>query len=387
MSQHNVLLGESEPIRTLRSEIEHAARTEAKVLLLGETGAGKEVAARLIHEKGERHCRPFVAVNCSGIAETLLESELFGHVRGSFTDAYRDKPGLVQAAEGGTLFLDELGEMSLRMQAVLLRFAETGEIQRVGSDRAEACAHVRLIAATNRDLRTQIANGLFREDLYYRLNVVEIVIPPLRERVADIPLLLHHFLRLASELYRLPCPRISSAAQRVLDRYSWPGNVRELKNLAERLVVKVLTGPVIPDALPAEMLAMMPACEARKVADAEASSLSAANAADDLWRRVTAGDSFWTIADMYRAREVTRTDLRALVHRGLEETQGNYRRLLALFHLPEDDYKRFHSFLRQHQCKLPFLPYRVAKRPVVYNDARAISADRTRIARSHAKHA
>src|ERR1700752_682475 len=162
-----LLLGESAAILSLRREIEAAARTDAKVLVLGETGSGKEVVARLIHEHSARSSRAFVAVNCSGIPETLLESELFGHVRGSFTGAYRDKPGLVRQADHGTLFLDELGEMSLRMQDVLLRFAETGEIQPIGSDSVTGRTDVRLFTATNRDLRKQIEGGLFREDLYY----------------------------------------------------------------------------------------------------------------------------------------------------------------------------------------------------------------------------
>src|SRR4029453_6809451 len=181
---------------------EPAAATDPKVLVLGETGSGKEVVARLIHEHSTRAARGFVAVNCSGIPETLLESELFGHTRGSFTGAYRDKPGLVRQADRGTLFLDELGEMSLRMQAVLLRFAETGEIQAVGSDQPGGRAEVRLITPTTRDLRAQIEAGAFREDLYYRLNVIQIQVPPLRERGNDVMLLLRHYLRRAAETHR-----------------------------------------------------------------------------------------------------------------------------------------------------------------------------------------
>ena len=181
-----LLLGESPAIVSLRREIEAAARTDAKVLVLGETGSGKEVVARLIHEHSSRSARAFVAVNCSGIPETLLESELFGHTRGSFTGAYRDKPGLVRQADRGTLFLDELGEMSLRMQAVLLRFAETGEIQTIGVDGVTGRSDVRLITATNRNLRERIEAGVFREDLYFRLNIIQIHVPPLRERAEDV---------------------------------------------------------------------------------------------------------------------------------------------------------------------------------------------------------
>src|SRR6185312_18168 len=207
-----VLLGDSAAIVSLRREIEAAARTDAKVLVLGETGAGKEVVARLIHEQSARASRSFVAVNCSGIPETLLESELFGHTRGSFTGAYRDKPGLVRQADRGTLFLDELGEMSLRMQAVLLRFAETGEIQTIGVDGVTGRSDVRLVTATNRNLRERIEAGVFREDLYFRLNIIQIHVPSLRERPDDVMLLLRHYLRRASETHRLHCPELTMDA-------------------------------------------------------------------------------------------------------------------------------------------------------------------------------
>ena len=211
-----LLLGESAAITSLRREIEAAARTDAKVLVLGETGSGKEVVARLIHDHSSRSSRAFVAVNCSGIPETLLESELFGHTRGSFTGAYRDKPGLVRQADRGTLFLDELGEMSLRMQAVLLRFAETGEIQTIGVDGVTGRSDVRLITATNRNLRERIDAGVFREDLYFRLNIIQIHVPALRERPEDVMLLLRHYLRKASETHRLHCPELTPEAEQML---------------------------------------------------------------------------------------------------------------------------------------------------------------------------
>ncbi len=247
------LVGQSPALTALREQIVSAARTQAKVLILGETGTGKEVVARLIHQGSIRRVRPFVAVNCSGIPETLLESELFGHVRGSFTGAYRDKPGLVRLADGGSLFLDELGEMSLRMQAVLLRFAETGEVQPVGANGPVAHTDVRLITATNRDLTARIVSKDFREDLYYRLNVIQIRIPPLRERSEDVGLLLQHFFMRASEAHRLPTPVLTPAAEALLVQYPWPGNVRELKNVTERLVVRAQKGAVGPEDLPEEI--------------------------------------------------------------------------------------------------------------------------------------
>src|SRR5688572_28175641 len=220
-----LLLGESAAITVVREAIASAARTQAKVLITGETGVGKEVVARLVHQQGPRATRAFVAVNCSGIPETLLESELFGHTRGSFTGAYRDKSGLIRQAERGTLFLDELGEMSLRMQAVLLRFTETGEIQPVGADATVGRADVRLITATNRNLRARIAAGEFREDLYYRLNVIQILIPPLRDRGDDILLLLDHYLGHAAQAHGLRHPQLSPDAAQLLLAYAWPGNV------------------------------------------------------------------------------------------------------------------------------------------------------------------
>src|SRR5580765_5658093 len=190
---NNKLVGASSALCELEQEIECAARSDAKILITGESGVGKDIVARLIHQRSRRQ-GPFVTINCAGVPDSLLESELFGHVRGSFTGAYRDKPGLAQMADNGTLFLDELGEMSLRMQALLLRFVESGEIQRVGSDRIDGRVNVRIVAATNRNLSERIAAGEFREDLYYRLNVIRLTIPPLRERGADVAILLQHYL-------------------------------------------------------------------------------------------------------------------------------------------------------------------------------------------------
>src|SRR5947208_10498200 len=203
-----LFVGTTPGSQALLEDIQSAARTHAKVLILGETGVGKELVAQLIHARSTRRLQPFVAVNCSGIPETLLESELFGHVRGSFTGAYRDKPGLARQADSGTLFLDELGEMSLRMQAVLLRFAETGEIQPIGADRSTERTDVRLIGATNRDLKARVAAQEFREDLFYRLNVIQICVPPLRERRDDIPALLDHFIERASLQHRMAAPML-----------------------------------------------------------------------------------------------------------------------------------------------------------------------------------
>src|SRR4249920_19918 len=174
------LIGNSQVIVDLKQEIDRVARSDAKVLISGESGSGKEVVARAIHAQSDRADRPFVPVNCAGIPETLLESELFGHMKGSFTGAYRDKPGKLELADAGTVFLDEIGEMTLRMQGLLLRFLETGELQRVGADGSRH-VNVRLIGATNRNLKDMVSQGTFREDLYYRLNVIKVEVPPLRD--------------------------------------------------------------------------------------------------------------------------------------------------------------------------------------------------------------
>ena len=209
-----LLVGSSNVIRGLDAEITAAARSTAKVLITGESGAGKEITARLVHERSPRRHMPLVTINCAGVPDSLLESELFGHVRGSFTGAYRDKPGLLETANGGTVFMDEVGEMSLRMQALLLRFLETGEIQRVGESREPVRVNVRVICATNRELHARVASGEFREDLYYRLNVVYLRVPSLRERADDLPELIDHFTQEFAERHRLPQPVMDAGCVR-----------------------------------------------------------------------------------------------------------------------------------------------------------------------------
>src|SRR3989442_1990343 len=232
------MIGTSAEMSAIRSEVESAARSDAKVLLTGESGVGKDIAARVIHQRSARSHMPFVTINCVSVPDSLLEPELFGHVRGSFTGAYRDRCGLLEGANKGTVFLDEVCEMSPRMQALLLRFMETGEIQRVGSDRVQARVDARVVAATNRDPAELVASKTFREDLYYRLNVIEIMIPPLRARVEDIPVLFAHFLRRYAEARGIAPPGIAADAMRALVDFEWPGNIRQLKNVAERLIVR-----------------------------------------------------------------------------------------------------------------------------------------------------
>jgi transcriptional regulator with PAS, ATPase and Fis domain len=396
---HLDLIGTSRAITELRAEIERIARSDAKVLITGESGAGKEVVARAINAGSPRAQQSFVPVNCAGIPETLLESELFGHVKGSFTGAYRDKPGKFELSDDGTIFLDEIGEMTLRMQGLLLRFLETGEIQKVGAERVASVTNVRVITATNRNLRDLIAQGQFREDLFYRINVIHIVVPPLRERREDVPLLVEHFLRRLTSKHEsngasnlVPAANghgyheathgtsghgvnghgsaanghgpsdapassvvrgVSAEVLKVLTEYSWPGNVRQLENVVERFVVTGRREIVQLDDLSPEIRTPVgvdhrPRRERRRTI------------ADDLFRKlIEDGESFWhAVYPLYMNREITRANVRDVVHKGLEEARGNYKIVLRLFNMEAVDYKRFLNFLRKHDCQLPFKEYR-----------------------------
>jgi two-component system response regulator HydG len=230
------LIGESKVLRKVFTALAKTASTSATVLVSGESGTGKELAARAIHYSSSRASAPFVPVNCGGIPEGLLESELFGHVKGAFTGATESRAGFFQTADGGTIFLDEISDTSLSMQIKLLRVLEDKEVYMVGATRSRK-VDVRIIAATNKDLASLVSKGVFREDLFFRLNVLTIAMPPLRERGDDILLLAHHFAAKFAEEFGKPTPRFSDNALQVLRNYHWPGNVRELENVVQRLVI------------------------------------------------------------------------------------------------------------------------------------------------------
>ena len=357
-----MILGSCEAIKRLRLDISAAARADAKVLITGESGAGKELVARAIHDGSARASGPFMTINCAGIPESLLESELFGHVRGSFTGAIQDRPGLLESARRGTVFLDEVGEMSLRMQGLLLRFLENGEIQRVGADVAVQRVDVRVVAATNRPLTKDVEEKRFRSDLFYRLNVIHLVVPSLRERREDVALLLKHFVDAYARRYSTTPPEFNDAALALLEAYHWPGNVRELKNAAERLVVRrhVL---VTPAELPQEIVtAAGPLASANSLGDGTRTTMR-----DTLLARLLEGrECFWSVVyDPFMSRDLTRDDIRALVRAGLERTSGSYTALLHLFNMETEDHKRFLNFLTKHQCHMPFQNFRMTalKRP------------------------
>jgi two-component system nitrogen regulation response regulator NtrX len=232
------ILGESVPMKALRQQIALAAPTTGRVLIYGESGVGKELVAHALHQSGSRAERPFVEVNCAAIPEELIESELFGHLKGSFTGAVEDKTGKFEQADGGTLFLDEIGDMSLRTQSKVLRVIEEQRFTPVGSG-SNRVVDVRIIAATNKNLQEEIQKGNFREDLFYRLNVIPFYVPALREHAEDIPILANHYLTAFARSYGRKPKHFSESAMECLIRYRWPGNVRELRNLVERLVIMV----------------------------------------------------------------------------------------------------------------------------------------------------
>ena len=366
MKQAMTLVGVSAAIRSVEEEIDHAARCDAKVLITGESGVGKEIVARMIHDNSTRSRGPLITINCAGFPDSLLESELFGHVKGSFTDAHRDKRGWLEAANAGTIFMDEVGEMSLRMQALLLRFLETGEIQRVGSDRKLPPVDVRVITATHRRLVEHIADKTFREDLYYRLNVVHIEVPPLRDRREDVVVLMNHFLHMFCDSYQLPVPEVIPEAVGALTSYAWPGNVRELRNVAERLALRCREGRITLDMLPIEITR-----ERRTLATTTtAAAVMPSSSQLILDRILNDGASFWSeVYEPFMARDLTRHDVRELVRLGLEHTRGNYKMLVAYFNMPPEDYKKFLNFLRKYQCHVPFQRFRMMPATPVKRDA------------------
>lgn len=251
------IIGQSQPMQELYRMIQRVARTDSTVLIMGESGTGKELIANAIHFHSTRRHRPFVPINCGAIPEELMESELFGHERGAFTGALRERKGRFEIAHTGTVLLDEIGEMSPKLQIKLLRVLQERKFERVGSSRTIE-VDVRVVAATNKDLEQSVATGKFREDLFYRINVIPFVVPPLRQRAGDVPLLVHYFLRQHCNKKDYPLKKMSKAALASLHGYDWPGNVRELENVIERLVILTDGDEIQIDDLPPRMREMKP---------------------------------------------------------------------------------------------------------------------------------
>ena len=260
------MIGDSEVMRGVYRLTRQVAGTSATVLLTGETGTGKELIARALHEHSARASGPFVRVNCGALSDSLLESELFGHVKGAFTSAVENRTGRFEAAHGGTIFLDEINSVNYQLQVKLLRVLQEHEFERVGDTRTIKI-DCRVVAATNRDLMDEIAEDRFREDLYYRLNVIPIDLPPLRERQSDIPLLVQFFLGEYSRRNSVPVPAVAPGAVDLLTRYSWPGNVRELQNYIERTIVLSNGETITPDMLPPHVRGLKPIRVGRKRGD------------------------------------------------------------------------------------------------------------------------
>src|SRR5438034_6211224 len=306
------IVGQHPAMQKLRRVIAQVARTTATVLVSGQSGTGKELIARAIHREGPRRDKPFVAVNPAAIVESLIESELFGHERGAFTGAHQRKLGKFELAQGGTLFLDEIGTLRSELQAKLLRVLQEREIERVGGTRSIKI-DVRVIAATNTNLREAVSRGTFREDLYYRLNVVPIVVPPLRERAQDVPLLAEHFLRRDTRDFNKRIERLSPEAVAALQTYRWPGNVRELENVIERCVV-LAEGPVIQlNDLPLDVLLPQ---QATRVRAAEALPLN--EATDQFERQIVLRvleRVGWNLTEAGRILAIHRNSLRVKLAR------------------------------------------------------------------------
>jgi len=262
------IIGRSELMLDVFRMVETIAKTTSSVLITGESGTGKDLVARAIHYNSLRRERPFVAVNCGGVPETLLESELFGHMRGAFTGADANKKGLMEVAEGGTVFLDEIGEMTTTMQVKLLRVLQDRRFRRLGGTE-EVQADIRVISATNQDLQKLVAGGRFREDLFYRINVIQMHLPPLRDRREDIPILAEHFLSKYAEQMKKPVLSIAHDSLALLEAYAWPGNVRELENVIERAVALEQTPAILPDSLPPHIRARGASVDADLAADPE----------------------------------------------------------------------------------------------------------------------
>jgi DNA-binding NtrC family response regulator len=347
-----VIVGGSSMLKELMSAAAKIASSDAKTLITGESGVGKDVFARFIHASSSRAAQRYVALNCASFSETLLESELFGHVKGSFTGAYRDKIGKLQQAHRGTIFLDEIAEMTLRMQAMLLRFLENGEVHPVGSDAPATRVDVRVVSATNRDLVGMIDRGEFREDLLYRIKVTHLHVPPLRQRRDDIrPLIEHTITKTGKRVV------VSEEALTLLEAYPWPGNVRELQNVVEQLVALTASDTISVDELPPSIVVSgqpghaYPKRERRR------------RVADELYEGlVTGGLNFWNdVHSTFTSRDLTRNDIRQLFRRALASTGGNYRAVLQLFGMEQQDYKRLMNFLAAHDCAIDYREFRQPK--------------------------
>ena len=309
------MLGKSKEMQEVNNLVEKIAATDSTVLITGESGTGKEIAARNIHSLSGRRDKPFVSINCGALPENLLESELFGHVKGAFTGAVLDKKGMFEMAESGTLFLDEIGEMSSWTQVKVLRALQDRKIRRVGGTE-ETSVDVRIVSATNKDLKAAIDDGSFREDLFYRLNVISLEMPPLRKRIEDIPLLINHFFTKSSEKLGRKMKRIIPETMDVFESYHWPGNVRELENVVERIVAIEERETITRQSLPQDLL---------------------------LPRKKTAMD--FTLTPDFDLNETLDEITKAYINKALDESRGNLKEASRQLRI---NYRSFRYLLEKH---------------------------------------
>jgi DNA-binding NtrC family response regulator len=341
------IIGRDPRLLAMLDQIGKIAPLEANVLIEGETGAGKELVARAIHEQSGRIRTRYKPLNCSALPDHLVESELFGHSKGAFTGATRNKTGLFEAASGGTLFLDEISTLPLSLQSRLLRVLEEKKIRRVG-DTEERRVNTRVIAATNENLGKLVKEGHFRRDLYHRLNVFLVEVPPLRDRLSDLEELSAHFLSQFSQESGKSVS-ISADAIRGLKKYHFPGNVRELRNLLESLFYTSQTGVITFKDI-----------ESRLSIEGISRSRSSSNQPSNILDSLIAGyGNFWNLVrDPFLKRDLSRKDVKWILSRGLEVCHGNYKELTIYFGMKPSDYKRFMTFLAKYECRVDFRPYR-----------------------------
>ncbi len=353
------MVGESPAMQRLASAARVVADSTESVLITGESGTGKEVLARALHARSRRARGPFVAIDCGAIPASLMESVLFGHVKGAFTGADRDKAGVFEEAEGGTLLLDEITNASLDLQARLLRVLQEREVRRVGG-RGSVEVDVRVMAATNLDIEAEVAAGRFRQDLYWRLNVIHLHLPPLRDRPEDIPLLAEHVLRQIVEREKKPLEGFTEDAMRLLVAHPWPGNIRELGNCVARMAAFASAGRLGAERIPEGVRDRQTRpLKVRLPSGVRSGDEPAPPALEDLLAGRT---DFWSaVRAPLRAKTLTRAQAREVVAEGLRRTSGSYKETARLFGLPDDDYGRFMDFLRFNKLKLDFRPFRAGK--------------------------
>ncbi len=347
LSDGRLIVGRHPKMLQLFGLIRKIGPTGATVLVHGESGTGKELVARALHDLSGRATDTWVAVNCAALPADLIESELFGYRKGSFTGASEDRPGLVEAASGGTLFLDEIASMPIEHQSRLLRVLQEKEVRRLG-ELSERRVDVRIIAATNQSLGVLVERGEFREDLFHRLNVIQMVIPPLRERASDIPLLARHFLK-ELELRHGQTKEATPGFLARLEGFHFRGNARELQNVVEQAYL------LSPEKRLHAVDVNMPTVDRISVDEEIVSRQS-----QRLFRKLVRGEvDFWAdIRKRFLARDLSRLEVRGIISLGLASTNGSYRQLVRKFHLPEKDYRRFLAFLSHHRCKVDFRRFR-----------------------------